>query len=346
MIDFAGWEMPLSYHSVIDEHLHTRRACGVFDISHMGRLIVRGTDALSLLEEVCTRRLGTAAVGQSRYAHICNPQGGVLDDVIVSRFEDHWLVVCNAVNREKILAWLYDHLGRRGAAIDDRTHATAMVAVQGPVAIELASGLLDGEPGALGRYRFARMAFEGDPCTVFRSGYTGEDGVEVILGAERAEALWGRLCDRRAADGGRAEPVGLAARDTLRLEAGMPLYGHELGEQIDSLTAGLAWCVDLGKDFIGRDALKAIAGTGPARRLVGLHIEGRRIPRQGMAVTLAGRPVGEVASGTMSPTLGRPIATAFIDAEHARSGICLQVDLRGRSSEAQVTSLPFYRRPK
>ena len=343
MVHFAGWEMPLLYTSIVEEHRHTRRQASIFDVSHMGRIEVSGNDAETLLQRVCTRQLGDSAVGQSRYSHVCNENGGILDDVIVSRYDDHWLMVCNASNRDRIVSWLRQHGRGRDLEITDTTESTLMVAVQGPAAIPKLSQLLPIPIADLERYRFQSGSYMAMPYSIFRAGYTGEDGVELILPASVAQLLGGVL---EGAKSGNHElkPAGLGARDTLRLEAGMPLYGHELHENVDSLSAGLAWCVDLEKDFIGADALRKIAKSGPRHQLVGLELAGRRIARPQASVLDGDRPGGRVTSGTFAPTLERSIAMAYIESDSAAWGHPLTVDLGGRRADAVVVDLPFYRR--
>jgi aminomethyltransferase len=343
MVEFAGWEMPLLFTSIIEEHRHTRSAASVFDVSHMGRLEFTGPEAEALLQRVCTRQLADAAVGQSRYSHVCNEKGGILDDVIVSRFEDHWFMVCNASNRDRILAWVRDQAAGRDLEIVDRTEETMMVAIQGPLAIELVSRLLPVPLDDLKRYHFHSGSYMFMSYSIFRSGYTGEDGVEIILPAGVAQLIAGYLVGDELDDHA-IKPAGLGARDTLRLEAGMPLYGHELHENTDSLSAGLAWCVDLHKDFIGVEALRQVAAAGPARKLVGLELAGRRIARQHAPVLHDNRPVGEVTSGTFSPTLQRSIAMAYVEADLVKEGRPLTVDLGGKQADAKIVKLPFYQR--
>ncbi|NLE59911.1 MAG: glycine cleavage system aminomethyltransferase GcvT [Planctomycetes bacterium] len=343
MVDFAGWEMPLLFTSIIEEHRHTRSAASVFDVSHMGRIELTGPDAERLLEYVCTRRLGDAVVGQSRYSHVCREDGGILDDVIVSRFEDHWLMICNASNRERIVAWLRQHATGRNLEISDRTESTMMVAIQGPLAIGLLGRLLPVSVSDLKRYHFCSGNYLFTPYAVFRSGYTGEDGAEIILPANVAQLVGGHLVGDEV-ENHSLKPAGLGARDTLRLEAGMPLYGHELHENTDSLSAGLAWCVDLNKDFIGVEALRRISQAGPSRKLVGLELAGRRIARPHSTVLSENKPVGEVTSGTFSPTLERSIAMACVDAAQAQEGRPFTVDMGGKQAEATIVRLPFYKR--
>jgi len=341
MTEFAGWQLPLLYTGIAEEHRRTREGAGLFDISHMGRIELRGDDAGPLLQRVCTRRIDDQQVGQSRYSHVCNEQGGILDDVIVSRYADRWLMVCNAANRLRILAWLEEHAAGRRVTIQDRTESTMMVALQGPQALAVAERRLPMPVRDIGRYRFVTGEYLFFSYTVFRSGYTGEDGLEIILPASLGAMAAGFLGELLEAG---VTPAGLGARDTLRLEAGMPLYGHELTEAVDPISAGQGWCVDLTRDFIGVQALRRVADQGPARRLVGLELEGRRIARQGAVVRLGERPVGQVTSGTLSPTLDRSIAMAYVDAALAVEETALCVDLGGRPTPAKVVRLPFYRR--
>ncbi len=347
MVEFAGWEMPLKFVGVIKEHKHTRTACSVFDVSHMGRITLSGDACETFLNLICTRNLENAEVGRSYYTHVCNKDGGILDDVIVSRFEDHWGIICNASNREKIVAWLNKHAAGRGIAIRDDTLATAMVACQGPRTIGLATELSGDDLSGLGRYRFRVREIGPMRIVIYRSGYTGEDGVEVVL----PTALVGLLASRLFGTGDEPHPVikpaGLGARDTLRIEAAMPLYGHELSETVDSLTAGQSWCVDLTKDFIGAEPMRKLQEKGLPCKLVGLDLEGRRIARQHSKVHAAGRQVGEVTSGTLSPTLAKSIAMAFVTSEFAEEGTELTVELGGaKRAAATVVKLPFYKRPK
>ena len=344
MVDFAGWRMPLTYGSIIDEHNRTRTACTVFDVSHMGRIRVEGPDAESLLERLCTRNVSRMAPGQARYTHMCNESGGILDDMLVYRDETHWDVVCNASNRESILRWMGGHAAGQQATITDRTVQTAMLAVQGPRSLEHARALLPFDLGDLKRYRFLSGVSMGIAYTIARSGYTGEDGLEIIVPAGVVKAVAARMFALPSDAGPAIAPAGLGARDTLRLEAGMPLYGHELHEAVDPLTAGQGWCVDLQKEFIGVDALRALQAGGLKRKLVGLELSGRRMGRQGYAVWVADERIGEVTSGTWSPTLGKSIAMALVDAGHAEPGTAVTVDVRGRRIEAAVVALPFYRR--
>jgi aminomethyltransferase len=347
LVDFAGWEMPILYKSIAEEHNQTRNSGGLFDVSHMGRLSFSGRDALALLDKVCTRRLSDAKVGQSKYSLVCNESGGVLDDVIVSRDVKNWMMVCNASNRAKINAHLTAVRKQYDFDCDfaDQTESTAMVALQGPKVLDRLAGALPIDVKALKRYHFETANLLLFKVTVFRSGYTGEDGVEIILPAKAAGMAMKMLSGSFSKEGSTIAPAGLGARDTLRTEAGMPLYGHELTESIDPLSAGLAWAVDLTKDFIGAEALRKIAADGPRRKLVGLELTEKRIARPGTAVKNGDAVVGEVTSGTLSPTLGKSIALAYVDSALTAEGTPLTVDLRGSILSATVVKLPFYKRP-
>lgn len=347
MVEFAGWMMPLTYRGVIEEHNYTRNGCSVFDVSHMGRLRVRGAEAQPFLQWICTRNLDGIDDGVCRYSHICKQDGGILDDTIVSRYAaDDWLVVCNASNREKILAWLSRHARGRQVAVSDQTFETAMVALQGPRTIDLARELIPIDLSGVKRYRFATGSAMGIAYSVFRSGYTGEDGYEVIVPAAVVRMLIQALLGTGEAPREDVKPAGLGARDTLRLEAAMPLYGQELNEDIDSLSAGQAWCVDLSKDFIGAQAMRELKKRGLKVKLVGLELDGRRIARQHACVLAGDAKVGEVTSGTMSPTLGKNIAMASVAIEYAGEGTQLRVDFGTKTAAARVIPLPFYKRPK
>lgn len=346
LVDFAGWEMPLLYRGIVEEHEHTRRSASMFDVSHMGRLSFSGKDATSFLNKILTRNVAEQKVGQSRYSLVCNEAGGVLDDIIISKDQKNWILVCNASNREKLVKHFNDVRRSTGMDLDiaDNTESTAMVAIQGPKVIDKLAGALPVDVKALKRYGFETGSYMLVKFTVFRSGYTGEDGVEVVLPAKMAAMAMKLLGGSMDRQGATIKPAGLGARDTLRLEAGMPLYGHELNEGIDPLSAGLSWAVDLNKDFIGVEPLRVIAQRGPARKLVGLELEGKRIARQGTPIKSAQTVVGEVTSGTFGPTVQKSIAMAFVDANHTAVGTELSADLKGSSIPARVVKLPFYKR--
>jgi aminomethyltransferase len=341
IVDFAGWAMPVQYTSITDEHTAVRTAAGLFDISHMGRLSFGGPDALALIQQVYTNNAATLKDGQARYGLVCNPAGGVRDDVLVYRWPYGYAMVVNASNRAKIVEWLAAHKAGKQVDVTDQTTQTGMVAVQGPKVLELCRGLTDVDAGQLPYYFAAPTRYKGKQCVVSRTGYTGEEGLEVMLGAQHAVELWEDLVGRGA------KPCGLGARDTLRLEAAMPLYGHELTEELDPFQAGLKWAVKLDKgDFIGREALVRLSQDAARRQRVGLELEGKRAGREGAAVLVDGREVGRVTSGTFAPTLGKVIAMAYVDPSAAVVGTALAVDVRGKPAAAHVVPLPFYRRPK
>lgn len=338
IVDFAGWDMPVIYTSINDEHRATRTGVGLFDISHMGRLIVEGAGAQAWLDRVLTNRVDNLKSGQVRYSLVLNEAGGTLDDVLVTRLPDRYLVVVNASNREKLLDWF----GRSTPAdvrLTDRTHDWAMIACQGPSAVEAMQKLLDVSIADLKYYFSADATIDGVPGFVSRTGYTGEDGGELILPSRSAEAVWNKLIDAGAT------PVGLGARDTLRLEAGMPLYGHELTEEIDPVQAGLGWAVkSTEKDFIGRASLLTKDPGRPVR--VGLRLNDKRIAREGFLIRRNGDECGRVTSGTFSPSLEASISMAFVKPDAAKIGMALEVEVRGAAVAAEVVPLPFYSRKK
>jgi aminomethyltransferase len=349
LVDFAGWSMPIQYGSIVEEHLATRRAAGVFDVSHMARLRFEGRDAAVFLDRLLTRRVSDLAPGRIRYSLVTNDQGGILDDVLVYHFQTpsdrrYHLLVVNASNRQKIVDWLRQHISAGDdVQMQDRTEETAMISVQGPAAEQIVAPLVQAKVADLGYYCGVVTEQFGRPCTVSRTGYTGEDGFELMMRAEDAADVWRNLF-RAGRDLGIAA-AGLGARDTLRLEAGMPLYGHELSEQIDPYQAGLGFAVNL-KDrmFSGRDALVRLKadGTGPVR--VGLELTERRVPREHYPVFDDEQPVGEVTSGSFSPTLQKPIAMAYVRQQSSDPETRLLVDIRGRRQPARVVPLPFYKR--
>lgn len=360
MVDFAGWEMPMFYGTgegtgVIAEHSQVRTSGGLFDVSHMGRVRISGRHARRLLERVCSRRISDMQNGQCRYSLACNERGGVHDDVIVYRMDDaEFLVVVNASNREKMLRHFESvrTAGDLTAKIEDETTKSAMVAIQGPKVMELV-GKFSREIPTLKRYRFAVKNLLIVKLIVSRTGYTGEDGVEVILPAAMVDMAMKLLLKDAGMDGENAliRPAGLGCRDTLRIEAGMPLYGHELGEEINALSCGVDFAIALDKDqdergepYVGMEALKKVRDEGgPKRRLAGLMLEGKRAARQGMKVYIDGKEAGEISSGCLSPTLGYPIAMAFVDRDLAVDGTAVEVDTgRGDRLAGKVRKMPFY----
>jgi aminomethyltransferase len=342
MVEFGGWEMPVQYRGILEEHRAVRTDAGVFDVSHMGEFRFRGAGALDLLQRLITNDAAALAVGQALYTPMCYPDGGTVDDCVVYRTGGaDYLMVVNAANIERDLAWVREAASAvPDSAVEDRSAETALLAVQGPRAAERLGPLTDAHLASLPRFGFVDgVRVAGVRCLVARTGYTGEDGFELFCQAEEAPHLWEAVLDQGV------QPCGLGARDTLRLEAALPLYGHELSPEINPLEARLAPFVKFEKgDFLGRDALLRVKAEGPRRRLAGLVLAGRAVARQGHRVLAGGRPVGSVTSGTFSPTLGRPVALALVEAELARPGEALAVEIRGREAPAEVVRLPFYRR--
>jgi aminomethyltransferase len=341
LVDFAGYLMPLRYASETAEHQAVRTGAGLFDLSHMGEIFVSGPGAGAALDYALVGNLASMAVGKARYTMLCAQDGGVLDDVIVYRLADAtWMVVANAANTDVVREALVERAAAFEAAVEDRTGSYALVALQGPRSEEILGGFTDAPLADLKYYAVLAGRVAGVDALLARTGYTGEDGFEVFVDASDAVPLWKALA---GADG--VVPAGLSARDTLRLEAGMPLYGNELSAEITPFEAGLGRVVKLDKpgDFVGRTALAAQAQTPQGRRLVGLVARGRRAPRKGyQVVTSGGSPCGVVTSGAPSPTLGTPIAMAYLDSGVEETG--LAVDVRGRQEPVDVVPLPFYKR--
>ena len=343
MTDFAGWLMPLRYGSETAEHNAVRTGAGLFDLSHMGEIAVTGPDAGEALDYAVCGWPSALAPGRARYTMLCAPDGGVLDDLVIYRQDaDRFLVVANASNTAVVLGELQKRCS--GAQVDDETEATGLIAIQGPNAARLLSTVTDLDLPAMRYYAGEDGSVAGCPAWVARTGYTGEDGFEIFCAPGDCERVWNALT--QAGNSGDLLPAGLAARDTLRLEAGMPLYGNELGPDVTPYEAGLGRVVRLDKpaDFVGRDALAARAAEGPRRVLTGLVARSRRVPRHGYDVlSQTGQRVGVVTSGAPSPTLGVSIAMAYI--ETGATGP-FGIDIRGKTEPADVTELPFYDRSK
>ncbi|MEO3749733.1 glycine cleavage system aminomethyltransferase GcvT [Streptomyces sp. B6B3] len=350
MTDFAGWSMPLRYGSERAEHQAVREAAGLFDLSHMGEITVTGPQAGELLDHALVGHLSALRVGRARYTMICDADGGILDDLIVYRLaEQEYLVVANAANAQVVLDALAGRQAGFDAALRDDRTGYALIAVQGPASPGILAGLTDADLAGLRYYAGLPGTVAGRRALIARTGYTGEDGFELFCAPEDAEPLWQALTDAGRPVG--LVPCGLACRDTLRLEAGMPLYGNELTTATTPFDAGLGRVVRFDKpgDFVGREPLRAAAERAaerPPRVLTGLVARGRRVPRAGYAVVDAeGRAIGEVTSGAPSPTLGRPIAMAYVDAAHAAPGTeGVGVDIRGTREPYDVVALPFYKR--
>lgn len=342
MVPFGGWDMPVQYSGIIEEHQAVRQAAGLFDVSHMGEFRVRGAGAEAFVQTVVANDVSKLAPTQALYTQFTRPDGGTVDDLLVYRQPDGFLLVVNASNIAKDWAWLQAHKPADVELVDE-SDATAMLALQGPKAIAIMEAALGGESLAgLKAFHWREGTVAGIPVVVARTGYTGEDGVEVFCAADRGAALWRALLEAGRPHG--AKPAGLGARDTLRLEAGLPLYGHELTDAISPVMAGVGWSVKPQKgEFLGSDVLARHKAGELDRKVVGLKMAGRNIARQGYAVFAGDRRVGEVLSGTFSPTLQAPIATALVDAD-AASGP-LSVEIRGTKHDAETVKLPFYRRP-
>ncbi len=349
MVPFAGYEMPIQYTSIVAEHQACRNHAALFDVSHMGRIRFDGEDSERLLDHLLTRKVTGMPLGRVRYGLICNADGGVLDDVLVSHLETpsqkrfHLLVV-NASNRRKILKWLTPHVADfPHVTVTDRTELTAMIAVQGPKAIDVCKRLFRFDPSRLKYYRATITDQFDKPVILSRTGYTGEDGFELIVRAEEAARIWENVLLAGRDEGFTA--AGLGARDTLRMEAAMPLYGHELDETIDPISAGLSFACNLeDRSFIGDQALREIAARVPQQTRIGLIPDGKRPAREGCEVHSAeGNAIGRITSGGPSPTLGHPIAMARVETSHANDDT-FQIDIRGKIITARRAEMPFYKR--
>ncbi len=340
MVPFAGWEMPVQFAGLKQEHAAVREAAGTFDVSHMGKFLFRGTGILAALQPLVPSDLLALQPGQAQYTVLLNEAGGILDDLIIyAQGPDAAVAIANAATQAKDLAWLQQHLANSGVELVDVSRERALVAVQGPQAIALVDDLLADRPSKLWGFEHMETSFEGAEVFVARTGYTGEDGVEIMLPAELAPTLWQQLGDRGAT------PCGLGARDTLRLEAAMGLYGQDMDETISPLEAGLGWLVHWERkgDFIGREAIEAQKKNGIPRKLVGLEMIGRHIARHDYPIQFEAEAVGVVTSGTLSPTLGKAIALGYVPVALGKLGQELAVEIRGKAYPAAVTKKPFYR---
>ncbi len=344
-MDFAGWELPLSYGSPVDEHLAVRRTCGLFDVSHMGELELRGPQAQAVCQELTVNDVARLKVGDGQYSMLCNEQGGVIDDVIVFRLEERrYLMVVNAANTERDLAWIRGYNAGR-AEIADRSADVALLALQGPLAEQVLRSVTAADPRAMRSFTIREGRVAGYDALVSRTGYTGEDGFEIFVGGMNAGAVWEQLLSGVRGQGGLA--AGLAARDTLRLEAALPLCGSDMDGDTTPFEAGLGWVVKLGKgEFVGRPALEAQRVRGVRRSLVGIQMQEARIPRHGYEVRWQDRVIGSVTSGARAPLLGTFIGLAYVGNEAAKPGTNVAVDIRGRHVAARVVERPFYRRAR
>jgi len=343
MVEFGGWQMPVQYRGIIEEHIAVRRQAGLFDVSHMGEIEVRGANALASCQKVTANDLARMSQNQAQYNLLLNEHGGIVDDVIFHRLGDQDYLVCvNAANSDKDFEWLKERVGRNAEVIN-RSAEYSQLALQGPLAESILQPLTSAALGALGYFRFVFADVAGSRCLLARTGYTGEDGFELYCGPDRAESLWSSLMESGAIRG--LVPAGLGARDTLRLERALPLYGHELDETTSPLEAGLSWVLKFSKGpFLGRERLLRQREEGPKKQLVGLELTEPGIARSHCRILKDNQCVGEVTSGTKSPTLKKSIALGYVGSEHSAVGNELQVEIRGRSVSARIVKLPFYHR--
>jgi aminomethyltransferase len=347
IVPFAGFEMPVQYSGVIDEHRAVRTSAGLFDVSHMGEFEVRGRGAAAFLDSIVPTRVSALPAMKAAYTGLLTEQGTFVDDILAYHLgERHFMFVVNASNKEKDLAWLREHAGGFDVRVDDFSDETALIAVQGPLARGLVAPLAEGfDALAVPYYHLAEGKLAGRPARFSRTGYTGEQGFEIFLANADAPHAWDALLEAGSAQG--VVPAGLGARDTLRLEAALPLYGNDIDDTITVLEAGLEFIVDWSKErFLGRDPLVAQKSTGPARRRVGFEVRGPGIARHGQSVLVDGRPAGFVASGSIAPALGKAIGMAYVPSAVAVPGREIEIDVRGRRVPAVLVEMPFYRRPK
>lgn len=353
MVPFGGWDMPVQYPAgILAEVRAVRTGAGLFDVSHMGRVYISGPEATAFLDTVLTGSASTLAVGRARYCMICNRNGGVIDDTIFYRLaEDRYLLIPNAGNRHRVLDWFGLVIaqqfaeggyvgGHNSVSLDDQTLQTSLIACQGPEAVGMANGLASDGLAGLRPFAWALAEMCDAEVLVGRTGYTGEDGVEILAPAHAAPSIWQALSEAGAT------PCGLGARDVLRTEAGLPLHGHELDESTTPVEAGLHRFVDFDKDFIGRDSLATQRDGGTRFKLVGLQLPGRSAPRATYALTVLSQPAGQVTSGCFSPTLDMSLGMGYVFPEFSRPGTVLELDKRGLIEEITVTALPHYRRPR
>jgi len=342
VVPFAGWELPIQYATGITaEHRAVREAAGLFDVSHMGELVLRGSQALDLVQHVSINDAARIEVGQAQYSAMCRESGGVIDDLLIYRYADRYMVVVNAANVDKDRDWILGQAAPFDVEVEDASDATALLALQGPAARAILAPLASVDLDEVAYYRFREGTVADVPATISGTGYTGEDGFELYVASEDAVVLWRTLLERGGPLG--LVPAGLGARDSLRLEMGYALYGSDLDEEHTPLESGLGWVTKLDKgEFVGRQALVAQKEAGVPRRLVGLTVEGRGFPRPGYPILSGGEQVGAVTSGTVSPSLGVGIAMGYVPSSLAATGSRLQIDARGRALDATVTRPPFY----
>jgi aminomethyltransferase len=348
LVEFGGWEMPVQYSGIIEEHRAVRERAGMFDVSHMGEFRVEGPGALDFLQSLVPNDVARLAVHQALYTQLCRPSGGTVDDLLIYRLgENAYMTVVNAGTMEKDWAWFTGYAaGHDDVILTNISDQIALIAVQGPLAEHILQGLTEMPLAEIAYYHFRPGTVSGIECLISRTGYTGEDGFELYGPPERAAELWDAVLAAGQPHG--LLPAGLGARDTLRLEAGYCLYGHELTDDITPLEAGLGWSVKLNKgaDFIGRQALADEKQNGLPRKLVGIELSERGVPRAGYPILRDGQVTGEVTSGTMSLTFNRPVALGYVPPADAAPGTSLAIEIRGKAVPAVVVALPFYKRPK
>ncbi|MEO0081321.1 MAG: glycine cleavage system aminomethyltransferase GcvT [candidate division WOR-3 bacterium] len=342
MVNFAGYDLPVMFRGIIPEHKKVRTAVGVFDVSHMGRIVVRGNGALNFINYLTTNDVSTLAVNQAQYSVMCYPHGGIVDDLVIYRLPDHYLLVVNGANNEKDTAWLRQHLSG-DAQFENLTDQIAQLAVQGPKAEPTLQKICSTDLSTIGFYRAARTELAGVEMLVSRTGYTGEDGFELYFPAKYASTVWDAIFD--AGREFEIEPIGLGARDTLRLEMKMALYGNDIDQTTNPIEAGLGWVVKLDKPggFIGQDVLRRVHEEKPTRRLVCLEMLDNSIPRPRYSILSKDVEVGHVTSGTRSPSLDRGIALGYVRRDLAGTGTELEIDIRGRRAGARIVKPPFYK---
>jgi aminomethyltransferase len=350
MVDFGGWDMPVQYPAgTIEEHLRTRQHAGLFDVSHMGEIDARGADAIALVNYLVSNDASKLIDGQAQYSALTTPEGTVVDDLLVYRFAaDHLLLVVNAGTTEKDWNWITSHRRNEAAQLENASSDYCQLALQGPDALGILARVTDLPLSEIKYYHFAEGQVDGEPAVVSRTGYTGEDGFEVYADASKAEQIWNKLLEagNYGSDTG-VLPCGLAARNTLRLEAGMALYGHEIDETTTLLEANLGWICKLNKgDFIGREALAKQKAEGVRKRLVGFEVTERGIARDGQDVVVDGERIGTVTSGSPAPYLKKNIGMAYVPTAFANENQQIQIDVRGKPVGARIVKTPFYRRER
>jgi len=344
LVAFAGFDMPIQYSGIIDEHRAVRTGMGVFDLSHMGEFRVTGADALSAIDYLVTNDIRGLAEHQVRYTPMCYRDGGIVDDLLVYRFPDHLMLVVNASGIEKDMAWIQSN-ARGDIQVEDISDQTALIAVQGPKAEDFLQQFTDAHLADIGYYHFTTGAFAGKNAIISRTGYTGEDGFELYVQDVDAPAVWQTIVERGAPEG--LKLIGLGARDTLRLEAGYMLYGNDIDQTTNPLEAGLGWTVKFGEhDFVARDVLERVKADGVKRRMVAIEMRDRGIPRQHSPICAEGQPVGELTSGTFSPSFEHGIGLGYVETARAKIGADIQVAIRAQEHPAQIVRKPMYKREK